>query len=435
MSPVCPQRPTGREHKIMAKMKLTQAAVEKVSLPKTGRDTWWDTEKNSPPGFGLRVSASGHKSWFLVTRLKTDEQIKITLGTMGTIPKVDAARQHARDVIDKIRDGYDPRVAPPVVEAPKIETVGEVFAEYIERYAKVKNKHWKAKEDDFRRHIAPKLGSRDIASITPADVRSLRDNLTSNRRGVATKIIGSGKLNVHRLITHFFNWSVAEGYVPVSPAAGVKVNVRVTRRDRVLSDAEVVSLWHAAASLGVLKGGYVKALLLTAQRRTEVAEMRWSEVDLEKKIFTLPPARSKNKKAHAIPLAPQLVEIVAALPRLNSYVLPGRGTSKEVAMSGFSKLKLELDEKMMESDSEAFKRWTFHDLRRTASTRMAELGVLDEIIGRVLNHAVKGVTAQVYIQHSYLPERRVALEKWANYVERLLDPAKERDNVIPFAAA
>jgi integrase len=189
------------------------------------------------------------------------------------------------------------------------------------------------------------------------------------------------------------------------------------QRDRVLSDAEIVRVWNACDVIGWPFGTLFRILLLTAQRRDEVAELRWLELDLNAALWTLPKERAKNNRTHEVPLAPTVVEMLAARPRLDESDLIFT-TNGKTAVSGFSQAKRRLDELAGVQD------WRLHDLRRTATTGMAKLGVEPHVADRILNHkqgVIRGVAA-VYNRHAYLDERRAALNLWAAYVLRLVKP-------------
>jgi integrase len=164
-------------------------------------------------------------------------------------------------------------------------------------------------------------------------------------------------------------------------------------------------------------GTLVKLLILTAQRRGEVAGMRWSELDLDKRQWLIPGERTKNKRSHLLPLSDAAVELLKAVPRLNDIlVFPARGREMEV-MSGFSKMKPKLEAICPISD------WGMHDLRRSAATGMARLGVPPDVVERVLNHSsgkFAGV-AGVYNRFEYAPEMRDALELWARHIASIND--------------
>ena len=166
----------------------------------------------------------------------------------------------------------------------------------------------------------------------------------------------------------------------------------------------------------------VNMLLLTAQRRDEVATMRWADVEPESKLWTIPREQTKADRAHEVPLSPLALEILEALPRFSGpYIFTTMGGERPV--SGFSKGKKGLEELSGLTD------WRLHDLRRTGATNMARLGVPGSTIGRVLNHAQRGVTA-IYDRHSYLPEKHHALDIWSSKLASIIRPTDD-EKVVP----
>jgi integrase len=411
----------------MATKKLTQLTVDALSPPAAGRREVFDSQL---PGFGLRISKTGARSYILMTRLKGGKQVRLTLGSTETYPKVEKARERARDILQAVARGEDPTAKPE--PAKPVDTVKAVADNFIIRYAKPKNRSWKGTEALLANHVLPEWGARDVRTIKRAEVRDLLDKLADGG-------MGAGVNRVLASIRKMFGWAVERDYLEASPAEGVKAPANEVERDRALTDVELVRVWRAAEAVGGFSGAFIKTLILTGQRRSEVAGMRWEDVDTDKAVWTLSREATKGDRSHEVPLSKQAL---AALPtdRTGEFVFPGRrsyrkGVAIEVPVSGFSKIKAALDAKVAERGDEAkpMASWRLHDLRRTTGTGMARLGVPVGTISRVLNHAEGGVT-KIYVRFGFLGEKRAALTKWGEHVERLLDP-KERDNVAQFATA
>ena len=178
----------------------------------------------------------------------------------------------------------------------------------------------------------------------------------------------------------------------------------------------------APTAVGGVAGAFVKTLMLTAQRRSEVAAMRWQDLNLETRVWTLPREATKADRSHEVPLPSAVADLLSALPRVGHYVFT---TDGKRPTSGFSKIKARLDR--LSGTAE----WRLHDLRRTAGTGMARLGIATSTISRVLNYEEGGVTA-IYNRYSYLDEKRRALEAWARNVDTLVNPALT--NIVPLRA-
>ena len=225
------------------------------------------------------------------------------------------------------------------------------------------------------------------------------------------------------------NWAVERGVVDASPCDKIKVPAAEESRDRVLSDDEVRLAWTAFERLGWPFGQIAQLLLLTGARRDEIASGRWSEIDLEAKTWTIAKERSKNGVAHEIPLSDAAIAILKQLPRIgdrkDALIFSTTGLT---AVSGFSRAKDAIDNVILAArgaEVGAPDRWTFHDLRRTAASGMAGLGIAPHVVEVVLNHrsgTIKGVAA-VYNRYSYATEKRQALDAWARRLEAIVTGA------------
>ncbi|HUB46551.1 MAG TPA: tyrosine-type recombinase/integrase [Acetobacteraceae bacterium] len=441
----------------MPQKKLTQLAVDEIAAPKAGRVEYFD--KNLP-GFGLRIADSGHKSWVVMYRLPGNPKIRRYTIAFAKFPKVADARDEARRIMQKAEHGEDPAK----VEAPKQrDTVKRLVEQFIDRYAKTRNRSWEQIKQLLDRHIVSRWGDREAASITGRDVRELLDELNNKGSPIAS----------NRTLAHgrkMYNWAVAEEILATNPFAGVQPRGTETERDRVLQDDELIRLWRAADRKGGTVGGFLKMLILTAQRRDEVAGMRWVDIDFDRTVveaqdereievgkavvWTLPREMTKGDRSHEVPLSPQAVAVLKSLPRIGEYVFGARRprrkmgqaaadqfTDRDRPISGYTKIKEAIESKLAElateaagegEEAQAMADWRFHDLRRSAATGMARLGVATSTISRVLNHKEGGVT-KIYNRYSFLREKQVALERWGRRVQSLTSPAP--DNVVELRAA
>jgi integrase len=211
-----------------------------------------------------------------------------------------------------------------------------------------------------------------------------------------------------------------------SPAEGIAKPKDETERDRFLDMKEAKRVWDASALLGYPFGPYVRALMLTGQRRTEVASMRWDDVDLEAATWILKEADTKGERAHLVPLSAPMIELLKGLPRFGEFAFSSDG---ETHISGFAKGKSRLDT-FVAAGAAPLDPWTLHDLLRTVSSHMARLGIAKDIRGRVLNHAVTGVTDRHYTPYDFQAEKRSALDRWASELMRAVSVDSE-SNVVP----
>jgi integrase len=230
------------------------------------------------------------------------------------------------------------------------------------------------------------------------------------------------------LVKKLFAWCVERGYLEASPASNIKPPGREISRDRVLSDNELRVVWRCSEAAGWPFGHLFRLLMLTAQRLGEVSAMRWADIDLGKATWTVPSDIAKNGVANEVPLSPAAIAVLGSVPSLGreGYIFPAlNGSGRPV--SGFSKAKARVDKAItaeFATTGAAMPPWRLHDLRRSAASGMARLGIAPHVIEKVLNHisgSLAGV-AGVYNRFGYGPEKRHALERWAGHVQRLIDP-------------
>lgn len=410
----------------MIKKALTAAGVERLKIPKRGRVERYDGRL---PGFGVRVTSNGHKSWIVLGQLN-GQRVRCTLGAVGQYTLAEA-RTKAQTYIEEFKNGRDPRVLQKREKAKAKKEQANTFAsvsdDFIERYAKKRaNKSSAETKRLLDKHVRPSWGYRPLSEIHRDDVVELLDDIED----------GHGFYTANRVLAatrKMFNWAVAErGLIGATPIVPGMSRGEEVKRKRTLTSEEIRTLWNIDA--GYPFDPFTKLLFVTAQRLREVAGMRWSEVDLDEKHWVLPTERTKSKRAHIVPLSPLALEILETLPRFSGDFI-FTTTAGERPISGFSKAKKRIDgllkdladgkpDEFSEVDS-----WRFHDLRRTAGTGMAKLGIPKEIRARVLNHANKGVTDEIYNEYDYLPEKCHALDAWASRLSNLIQPPS--DKVIP----
>lgn len=420
--------------------RLTDLSVARLGPPAEGRKTVWDA---IVPGLGVRMTANGAKSW--VVKYRVDgKQIMETLGTVARIDGVTNARALARASIEKAERGENP-VEERRVEAKRAETntvaaaVGRYLA-HCDRTLKPKTAtEWRR---IFEHDVLPRWGERPIAEITKADVLELVNDKAARRERKRQGMTDGAAVQAGKMLTRlrtFFGWATANDIVTADPTAGVRRPAKEASRDRVLSDAEIAAFWQATEQLGNPFGRLFRLLLLTAQRESEVAGMRWSEIDLSGRTWTIPGSRAKNSKPHIVALNALAVETIEAVPRIAGQDLLFSGTG-ERPVSGFSSAKARLDSRMdalrenANDEPVELPPWTLHDLRRTATTGMARLGIAPHVADKVLNHTagtIRGVAA-VYNRFEYLDERRTALDAWGRYIEGLI--GRPAQNVVPLAS-
>ena len=413
--------------------KLTAAAIERLRADPAKR---LEKPDGVVDGLYLVIQPSGAKAWAFRYRFPTGGKIKTHKITIGSYPALGLA--DAREEAGKLRRAVETGDNPKHIQAREradareraLNTFGLVAVAFTVRYAKRHTKSWKQTKGILRKHVVPAWKDRPIDSITRRDVIDLLDG-----------IVRSGKpVLANRVLAHvrkLFAWSIERGIVGASPAVQIKApGGKEAPRDRDLSDAEIKIIWPAFETAGYPFGPMMQILLLTGQRRSEVATMRWTDLDTDAAVWNLPAGSTKASRSHSIPLPNMAVEILGSLPRFDGqHVFSTTGGKRPV--SGYSKAKLRIEQeinKALAKDGGApLANWQIHDMRRTAASGMAKLGVPIDHIGRVLNHAPRGITATVYDKHSYMPEKRRALDLWCAHVGSLI--RSEPDNVVPIRGA
>ncbi len=371
---------------------FTDAKIAAIKPAVKGQDEYPDAKVT---GLRLRVGTSGKKVWIVRRRAGA----KLINRTLGTYPAMSLAK--ARDAALRVIEALE--------EAGGTESLDRTFGAAVtawlekKRADKTRNKSVDLQDRRLALHVLPKWKDRKLVEIRRADVRELIGGLEGD-------VLPNRVLTTVRTV---FRYALSQDWIEASPAEGIVKPKDEAARDRWLSMEEVVRVWNAAGLLGYPFGPFVRLLLLTGQRRTEVASMRWDALDLEAGTWILRAADTKGAREHLVPLSAPALAILKELPEMGPFAFTSDG---ETHIQAYAKAKSQLD-KFIATGGE-IEPWRFHDLRRTAATHMVRLGVLEEVVGRVLNHARAGVTAKVYALHSYLPEKRSALDRWGAEVLR-----------------
>jgi integrase len=404
-------------------VKLTKRVIE-AAEPAARDQYFWDAEVK---GFGLKITPAGRKVFVFQYRMggRGARTERYTIGEYKSPYRVDGARTEAVRLLAEVKAGRNPADAKRQSDNCRVPLFGELAAEFIERHAKPNTRDWRKTEYLLRRDVLPFWGKRPVSEITRPDVIELIDRVADRGARIhANRVLAAVRV--------LFNWVLSRGVIDASPAAGVKTPGAETVRERVLAEDELRAVWHAADTTAFPFGPFFKLLILTAQRRDEVAGMRWSEIDESRALWTIPGERAKNRRAHEVPLSASALDILRAIPRLGGCDLVF-STNERTAISGFSKAKARLDRGsgVGLSDRDG---WRLHDIRRSVTTFMAEMGIAPHVVDKLLNHvsgSIRGVAA-VYNKHAYTEERRRALDAWSRRLSAIVD-AEAASNVVAFA--
>ncbi len=382
---------------------LTEAAVAKIKPDPLKRLEIHDAAVS---GLRLRVSVNGRRSWSLMYKVAGEAldggRGKNRRMTLGQYPLVDlrTARGKASNAKELADRGIDPasrKQAEVLDRAQKrIETL---LPRFIELHAKPNTKRWRDTEKLLQREVASRWVGVDVTKITRAMVHELLDQISVSDNASKAR-------EVRKHLSVFLNWAVDRGICSVNPMAGMKRrDLQYRARERVLSVPELREIWHSAEALGYPFGPIVQLLILTGQRRSEISKLchRWIETDR----IEIPAEYYKTRIPHIVPLTDRAASIIAAQPIWNVGDHVFSTTSGRTPSSGFSRAKRNFDKTTEVQD------WTFHDIRRSVATHMAQAGVIQEHIERVLGHVIGGVVG-TYNRYSYFEEKKRALLSWEN---------------------
>jgi len=375
----------------MPKRALSDLTVKRAKPPTNGQVDIFDA---GYPGFALRVSYGGGKSWVYFYRIGG----RLRRRSLGAYPAVTLAeaRQLWRDAKHQVSLGRDPGW-----QRASDLNFESVAREWLKR-DQADKRSLKEVTRIVEKELIPEWGQRSIRDIRRHDILVLSDRIAD--RG-ATTMARRVMAYVHRL----FRWAKSRDLIESNPATDLPKPGREVARDRVLTDAELAAVWKAAVEIGWPYGPAAQLLILTGARRAEIAELKWSEI--HGNTIKLSGARTKNAEPHDMPLSEQALDVLSRMPRIagSEYVF-----GKPLRSGAWSNAKIKFSAAKIQP-------WRIHDLRRTVSTGMNELGTEPHIVEAVLGHTVKGV-AGVYNRAKYEAAKRAALKAWGAHVMALVQP-------------
>jgi integrase len=380
----------------MATERLTELGIKNAKAPdgKAQIDRWDATI----PGLSIRVTAKGTKTFSFKYRDANGRERRIKIGRFPDLTLAEA-RKIAQTHRSEIANGGNPAEKK---KHNKVGTLSGLVLEFLERHAS-KNKSKAETERILNKEVLPKLGSRDFTQIKKGDVIKLIEGIAD--RGAPTLA-----RNTLSAVRKLFNWAVSRDLLEASPCSGVVAPTKARQRDRCLTDAELEAVWRSTEILGWPFAPIVRLLILTGQRRAQIAGLRWSWIDFEQRQITFPASTMKNGREHVVPMSTAIGKLLRSLPRFQEEdrVFPARNHKSKNGPSGFSKTKVRLD------TLSGVTNWVLHDIRRTVSTGMIAMGVADQTVESLLSHVIPGVRG-VYNRHKYVEEMRIALELWQSH--------------------
>lgn len=365
------------------------------------------------PGFGVKVTPKDRKVFLVMYRVAGagSRLRKYTIGPYGRIT-LPMARAQAQKIFAARLDGRDPAEEKKQFRrrlvADRVDALVDTFIQ--ERVSQTRTV--RRITNLLRRDVIAHWGAKSIHEIKKRDVSELVTEISHRNAHAAYRLL--------KTLKTFFRWCVGRAIIDFSPAEGVQSNFRDVSRDRVLTDHELVAVIQGARRMPWPYGGIVEFLALTGQRREEVAQLKWHEIDSPGRTWSMPAERSKNNRAHMVHLSePAWAVISQHLVEPDAYIF---GTSRGKNFQAFARGKRALDRLCQVSG------WRLHDLRRTVVSGMARLGVAPHVADKILNHqsgTISGVAA-VYQRHEFLAERKEALDRWGAHVAQTVEAFKAK---------
>jgi integrase len=373
------------------------------------------------PGFGIRKFDSGKASYFVKFNVGAQQRRK----TLGKVVRgnLKAMRLEASAVLAKARLGTDVVAQARTAAAKTTATLGDVVPKYLSaREGELRASSHTEVTRYLTRAWQP-LHAHPIDAITRQNVVGIVDDLARD----------SGKVAADRAriaLSGLFSWAIDRGYLDINPTLNVRARAQNRARERVLTEAELVEVWNACMEDDY--GRIVRLLILTGQRRAEIGDLAWSEVAVEKRQVELPERRTKNGRAHIVPLSNEALAILEGTPRRDGRdLIFGIGSG---GFSGWSKANSEMDARIAGARKTAgikqpIPPWTLHDLRRSFVTHVSERGFAQpHVVEAIVNHisGAKAGIAGVYNRATYLTEKRRALDIWGTHIATVLRGTKSK---------
>jgi integrase len=399
------------------KRSLSDRLLRSLARPRETSQEIWDQQLR---GFGCRASKQGVVSFFAMRRPHgSAKSIRIKVGDFPAMSLVEA-RQRARALLTEMQDGVDPRArkAEEVrrAAAEKASTFAAVAEAFISRHVATRRTAREI-EARIRRELIPRWGERPIASITRGEVIALIDEIVDRGHPEAAR-------QTLTYVRRLFGWAAHRYDLQHTPTGHLKakdLEIGAKKpRQRALSNHELALIWRATEGPeAAYYGPFVRLLLLLGVRRSELGRAPWSEFDLDKAEWVIPPGRMKMDEPHVVPLPSAAVEILRALPQGKGYVLNG-------VQIHYVRAKDRLDARVAAlNGGKAIPHWTWHDLRRTFRTGLSRLGTAPHIAELCIAHRQQGL-AKIYDQHRFDDEKRHAFEAWAQRVMSIVAPFPDK---------
>jgi integrase len=392
-------------------MKITARTIAGLKLPGGKNDAiYFDDDM---PGFGIRLRVSGaqvRRSW--VAQYRSFGRTRRVLLGSAEILGAEQARAAAKKVLARVTLGHDPQAEKATRRQKDTHSLKGIVGDYLAFKQKtVRPRTYAEIVRYLTGHFFKPLHNVPIDQITRKDVAARLTKIT----------LENGSITANRArvaLSGFYAWALGQGLAEHNPVIGTTRPQDAKPRERVLDDNELAAIWKACDDYTF--GKVIRLLILTGARRAEVGGMRWSEMDFERGVWTIPAERVKNGRQHTLLLTPLAISIIESVPRRvdRDHLF---GTRSDSGLSHWH-AKAELDQRL------TIKPWRIHDLRRTLATRLCDLGTAPHVVEQILNHQSghRAGIVGVYNRSSYEREVKAALALWNNHVRSLVEGGERK---------
>jgi integrase len=384
---------------------FTDRGVKALPLPAAPSQCDYFDPERKPAGFGVRVSYKGTKTWIFMYRYNGSKR-RMNLGRLGALGLA-AAREHALDAAEMARKGGDP-ASDRKANRTRVESVRELATAYIAEYAKPRKRSWKKDEQILDREVIPFIGRKRVVDVSRKDIRE----------EVLSRIVARGSPvranHTLEIVRKMFNWAIQErDLISVNPAALLqKPGGDREGCSRYLLASEFPRFWAALDPNLIGDAGVIafKLLAVTGQREMELIRARWTDIDFNDGLWTIPLNNAKNRREHVLPLTSYTARLFRQLRSLgqagDEFVFQSRHTASHMRRVFIEKRIIKVRQAAALGD------FTVHDLRRTATTYWGKLNIDPALKKRLLNHSRRADVTAIYDRFEYLDQKRDALVRW-----------------------
>jgi integrase len=407
--------------RVSRRVKFTDRSLTAIKPPPRPKQV--DYFDDSLPGFGLRVSYNGRKSWIVLYRCNGVKG-RLTLGRFDVLPLAHA-REKARDALKAAGNGNDPAARKHCDrEAPTFKQLAD---RYIAEYAKPRKRTWQKDQRLLENNLIPPLGRHKAHMITRADLRAELNKIKNRPAPVEAN-------RTFEVVRRLFNWAIEEEILADNPAAKLPKPAVETRRERTLTADELQTLWRVLDNASPAVRGVFRLMILSAQRRNEVSRMRWGDLDRREMWWNIPAELTKTKRPYRVPITPAMLAIIGDMEKLGldqEWVFPSAGGGRPTPESNVTRpfRKIIRDAGLAH--------FMPHDLLHTVTSHMTAMGISQFDVGKVRHHTSgdsKSMTSR-YDHYAYDREKRRALDLWNARLMEIIAGKSAQSNVVELARA